>query len=63
MASASGGNFTEIYLRSGHVASAADATDAFLRQRVITEVELRRAPHPPAPNRVLPQPHSSIQLR
>ena len=48
--------FAEAYARSGLVTSTADAADAFCVQEVITATELRRATHPRAPDRVLPQP-------
>jgi hypothetical protein len=56
-------SWLEIHLWSGREAPAAGAADAVLPQEVITATELRRAPHPPAPDHVLPDLHSSRYRR
>jgi len=48
-----------IHLPSGGVTSTADAADAFLPREVITEAELQRALHRPAPDHALWDVHSA----
>jgi hypothetical protein len=56
-------SWLEIYLRGDRATSAADAADAFLLKEAITATELRRAPHLPVQDHVLPHSHSSIGRR